>query len=85
MQVDFTWLAIIGPHRSSPDRVRQCTPKASGALTSLEVRVEHPFSRDELAQQLFQTEALLRPGRTRPHKLWLLGSQQEAARKPLAI
>ena len=37
VQVDFTGLAIIRPHRSSPDRVvRQCTPKVSGALTSLD-------------------------------------------------
>ena len=35
VQVDFTGLAIIRPHRSSPDRVRQRTPKVSGALTSL--------------------------------------------------
>ena len=26
VQVDFTGLAIIRPHRSSQDRVRQCTP-----------------------------------------------------------
>ena len=38
MQVDFTGLAIIRPHRSSSDRVRQCTPKVSGALTSLDPR-----------------------------------------------
>ena len=38
VQVDFTGLAIIRPHRYSPDRVRQCTPKASGALTSLDPR-----------------------------------------------
>ena len=34
----FHWVAIIRPHRSSPDRVRQCTPKVSGALTSLDPR-----------------------------------------------
>ena len=38
VQVDFTRLAIIRPHRSSPDRVRQCTPKVSGAPTSLDPR-----------------------------------------------
>ena len=38
VQVDFTGLAIIRPHRSSPDRVLQCTPKVSGALTSLDPR-----------------------------------------------
>ena len=37
-QVDFTGLAIIRPHRSSPDRVPQCTPKVSGSLTSLDPR-----------------------------------------------
>ena len=36
VHVDFTGLAIIRPHGSSPDRVRQCTPKVSGALTSLD-------------------------------------------------
>ena len=30
VQVDITGLAIIRPHRSSPDRVRQCAPKVSG-------------------------------------------------------
>ena len=38
VQVDFTGLAIIRPHRSSPNRVRQCTPKVSVALTSLDPR-----------------------------------------------
>ena len=38
MQVDFTGLSFIRPYRSSPDRVRQCTPKVSGALTSLDPR-----------------------------------------------
>ena len=38
VQVDFIGLAVIRPHRSSPDRVRQCTPKVSGALTSLDPR-----------------------------------------------
>ena len=38
VQVDSTGLAIIRPHRSSPDKVRQCTPKVSGALTSLDPR-----------------------------------------------
>ena len=38
VQVDFTGLAIIRPHRSSPDRVRQRTPKVGGAMTSLDPR-----------------------------------------------
>ena len=40
VQVDFTGLAIIRPHRSSPDRLQQCTPKVSGALTHLDPRWE---------------------------------------------
>ena len=38
VQVDFTGLAIIRPHRSLPDRVRQFTPKVIGALTSFDPR-----------------------------------------------
>ena len=38
VQVDFTWLAIIRPHRSSSDRALQCIPHVSGALTSLDPR-----------------------------------------------
>ena len=38
VQADFTGLAIKHPHRSSPDWARQCTPKVSGALTSLDPR-----------------------------------------------
>ena len=38
MQFDITGLAIIRPHRSSPDRVRQRTPKVGGAMTSLDPR-----------------------------------------------
>ena len=79
MQVDFTGLAIVCPHCSSPGRrqVRQCTPKVSGALTSLDPRWgRSPCSRDELAQRLFKT--------------WLLGSQQrsrarDAGRRPLGF
>ena len=36
-----------------------------------EVAAEHPCSRDELAQQLFKTENLLRPGWARPRRPWL--------------
>ena len=73
VQVDFTGLAIIRPHRTLPDRVRQCTPKVSEALTT-----ELPCSRDKLAQQLFKTEDLLWPGWARPRRPWLLGSQEAA-------
>ena len=38
VQVDFTGLAIIRPHRSLPDMALQYTPKVSGALTSLDPR-----------------------------------------------
>ena len=37
---------------------------------------EHPCSRDELAQQLFKTDDLPRPGWARPHRPWLPGPQQ---------
>ena len=63
VQDDFTGLAIIRPHRSSQDRVRQRTP---------------PCSRDELAQQLFKTDDLPRPGWASPHRPWLPGSQQRS-------
>ena len=39
------------------------------------VEEEHPCSRDELAQQLFKTDDLPRPGWARP---WLPGSQQHS-------
>ena len=42
------------------------------------VGAEHPCSRDELAQQLFKTDDLPRPGWARPHKPWLPGSQQRS-------
>ena len=38
VQLDINGLAIIRPHRSSPIRARQYTPKVSGALTSLDPR-----------------------------------------------
>ena len=38
VQVDFTGLAFIRPHRSSQDRVRRRTPQVSRALTSLDPR-----------------------------------------------
>ena len=91
VQVDFTGLAFISSHRSSPERVRQCTPKVSEAVTDQsrsEVGAEHTCSRNELAQQLFKTEDLLRPGWATPRRPWLLGSQQrsrarDACRRPL--
>ena len=45
------------PHRSSRGRVQQCTPKVSLALTSLD-----PCYGDEVVQQLFKIEILMRPG-----------------------
>ena len=63
VHVDFTGLAIIRPHRSSPDRVRQCTPKVSGALTS-------PRNSSKPRTP--------RPGWARPRRPWLLGSQQRS-------
>ena len=39
MQVDFTGLAIIRPHRSSQGRVRQFTPYVCEVLTSLDPRL----------------------------------------------
>ena len=38
VQVDFTGLAIIRPHRSLRHRVRQCTPEVSGAMISRDPR-----------------------------------------------
>ena len=89
VQVDFTGLAIIRPHSSSPDRVR-LHPEGQWSTdqSRSEVGAEHPCSRDELAQQLLKTEDLLRPGWARPRRPWLLGSQQrsrarDACRRPL--
>ena len=38
VQIAFTGIAIISPHRFSLDRVRQCTSKVSVALTNLDPR-----------------------------------------------
>ena len=66
VQVDFTGLAIMRPHRFSPDRVPQRS--VSTDQSPSEVGAEHQRSCDELAQQLFKTEDLLWPGWARPHR-----------------
>ena len=60
MQVDFTGL-VRHPHHFSRGRVLQCTPKVSLALTSLDPRWGR-IIRDEVAQQLFKIEIIMRPG-----------------------
>ena len=90
VQVDFTGLAIIRPHHSSPRQGTAMYPEGQWSTdqSRSEVGAEHPCSRNELAQQLFKTEDLLRPGWARPRRPWLLGSQQrsrarDACRRPL--
>ena len=79
VQVDFTGLVIIRPHRSSQDRVpaypvgQQCTDQSRS-----KVGAEHPCSREELAQQLFKTDDPPRQGWASPHRPWLPGSQRRS-------
>ena len=78
VQVDFTGLAII---RSSPDRVRQCTPKDSGALTSLDPRWGRSIralAMSSLNNSSSKPKDLLWPGWARPRRPWLIGSQQHS-------
>ena len=55
VQVDFTGLASIRPHRSLSDRRRECTLKVSGALTQSrsELGAEHPYYRHKTAAVFF--------------------------------
>ena len=85
MQADFTGLAIVRPHRSSPDRVRQCTPKVSGALSTDQSRSEVEGGVLALAMSLLLAQ---QPGWVRSRRPWLLGSQQrsrarDVCRRPL--
>ena len=88
MQVDFTDTPASLHTRQGTAAYpigQQCTDQSRS-----KVGAEHPCSRDELAQQLFKTDGLPRPGWARPHRPGLPGSQQrsracDACRRQLGV